>query len=374
MIPGGTRDFYDQDYEKKNYIISTIEKFYRKYGYRPLETPAFEMLSTLIDKGGSEIKDQIFVFDSLALRFDHTVPLIRFVKMRSDLPRPVKRYAIGKVWRNEDPQKNRYIEFTQADIDIVGAKDIISSLELLEIMENIFKEFNLPIQINVNHREFLNAISKDIPNREIFFRIIDKMDRFDRNYIEKELERNGIDKYYLQNLEKITLEDVKLYSEKAYEDLKAIGRKFNPFLVRGLDYYTGEIFEIRSMGITVGGGGRYSLFGERDNTGISIGVDRVYNIMNFNPNRKIIYIAWLDYEYAKEIANKIRDIIDVDMNISNRSLRKQLEYASKLYRYCIIVGEKEKLNNTVILRDLRNSKEKIISKDLLKQEIENLYR
>ncbi len=365
MIPAGFRDFSLDAYRKKYHIIEIIKKYFVLYGYQPLETPAFEYLSTLTKKGGEEIKEQIFYFDDLGLRFDHTVPLMRFVSDHLELPKPFKRYAIGKVWRNEEPQKMRYREFTQADADIIGVKEIYASQELLEMTYKVFQELNLPITITINHKAFLEELAKDIEDKGFFFRTLDKMDRFGKEWVKKELSKKGINETIVDELEQMTLEDVKSYSEKAYQDLVSLPGQFNPFLVRGLDYYTGELFEIKTTKahVSIGGGGRYDgMFGSDYNVGISYGVDRIYDIYPWNGERKGVFVAWVkEYNYAKEIANILRNSgIQTQLNLQERSLKKQLEYASKFYNWVIIVGPRDKEAKTLTLRNLKESKEKTI--------------
>ncbi|MEM1688863.1 MAG: HisS family protein [Candidatus Anstonellales archaeon] len=369
---GGVREYFDKDYRKLKYILDTIEKIYASYGYRPLETSVFEDLNILLKKGGEEIREQIFRFDRIGLRFDHTVPLIRFAEEHKELPRPIKRYSIGKVYRNEDPQRMRYIEFIQADIDVVGSNSIYSTLEILEIAELVLSSLGLSAQIEVNDRRFLDGVVADLDDdqRSFLFRTVDKIGRFGERWVREQIERKGISMKYLDILLRSDLETVKDYSKEAYDTLSRIGRKFNPTLVRGLDYYTGEIFEVSIAGInvSVGGGGRYSMFSEKHNVGISLGVSRLYDLIDYKDHIRSIFIAWIDeFEYADSIAKELRKRgLAVEINTEDRSLRKQLEYASKYYGKCIIVGRKEKEEQSVVVRDLKKGEQNIISvKELL---------
>ncbi|MCS7122933.1 MAG: histidine--tRNA ligase [Candidatus Micrarchaeota archaeon] len=361
---GGVREYFDRDYRKLKYILDTVESVYRSYGYIPLETSIFESLDVLTKKGGEEIREQIFHFQRLGLRFDHTVPLMRFVSENRDLPRPVKRYSIGKVYRNEDPQRMRYIEFIQADVDVVGSESINSTLEVIEIASEALRRLGISYRIKMNDRRFLNGVVEELDEstRLNFFRIVDKMDRFGREWVENELERNRIPTRPFRILLDADLETVKSYSDAAYRTLSNIDGVFSPTLVRGLDYYTGEIFEIVSEGLSlsIGGGGRYSMFDEPNNVGISIGISRIYDLVDYRESERSVFIAWIgdSYGYAREIARLLRDSGRVvELNTESRSLRKQLEYASKRYRVCIIVGNKEQTQRKVVLRDMVRSEQ-----------------
>jgi len=365
MLPPGVRDFVG---EKRRKLLSIIEEVFRLYGYRYMETPALEYLSTLTEKGGEEIKEQIFYCEKEGLRFDHTVPLMRYVRDHPEIPKPFKRYAIGKVWRNEEPQKMRYREFVQADVDIIGVKEIWASQELLEIAEEVFRRLEIQPIIRVNHKAFLLELAKDIEDKGFFFRTLDKIDRFGKDWVKQELEKKGIDGEIVDRLSKMTLEDVRGYSEKAYEDLKVLGRTFDPFLVRGLDYYTGELFEfgIEGVNVSVGGGGRYDgMFGSDYNVGISFGVDRIYDIWEKEFPPKGLFIAWIkEKEFANEAASFFRrHNIPTELNLQERSLKKQLEYASKHYRWVAIIGPKEAQERKITLRDLAQSKEETLNLD-----------
>lgn len=371
---GGVREYFDKDYRKLKYILDVVESVYRSYGYTPLETSIFEPIEVLTKKGGEEIKEQIFYFDRLGLRFDHTVPLMRFVSENRDLPRPIKRYSIGKVYRNEDPQRMRYIEFIQADVDVVGSESIYSTLEVIEIVSEALRRLGIDHKIKMNDRRFLNKVVEDLneSSRSTFFRVVDKMDRFGREWVENELERNGITIKPFRVLLEADLETVKSYSEEAYKVLSKINGVFSPTLVRGLDYYTGEIFEIVTEGVNVsiGGGGRYSMFDEPNNVGMSIGISRIYDLVEYRESDRPLFIAWIgdSYRYAKEIGKLLREAGRVvEINIEDRSLKKQLEYASKRYRNCIIVGEREQAQRKVILRDMIRSKQLELSLDELLQ-------
>lgn len=359
---GGVKEYYGKDYDKLKWIIENIEKIYRSYGYKGLENSTFESMDILTKKGGEEIKEQIFYFDRIGLRFDHTLPLIRFSMENKELPRPIKRYCIGKVYRNEEPQRMRYIEFIQADVDIVGTTSIYSTLEILEVISKALELLGLSYKIYKNDRRFLDKLTEDIDNdkKAFFFRTIDKLDRFGREWVKAQLNKLNIDKYF-DILENISLEEVKNYSEEAYKALLAIPGRFKPTMVRGLDYYTGEIFEIVTdkANLSIAGGGRYGMFDELNNVGGSIGVSRIYDLLDYSLSKKELFIAWIDsYDYAKTIANSLRSLgWDVDMNTENRTLRKQLEYASKNYKYVVILGKNEEQKKLIKVKNLETSQQ-----------------
>ncbi len=360
---GGIREYFGQEYRKLKWILDNIEETFKLHGYIGYDGSIFESLDILLKKGGEEIKEQIFYFDNIGLRFDHTIPLIRYISENRDLPRPIKRYTIGKVFRNEEPQKMRYIEFIQADIDIVGSSTIWSTLDILDTINKALSKFNLQYVINMNDRRFLDKFVEDLDQefRSKFFRIIDKIDRFGPIWVRENLEKEQIPVRYLDELLNIKLEDVENYSKEAYDRMLALPCHFKPTMVRGLDYYSAEIFEISvpNLNISIGGGGRYSLFDEKDNVGMSIGVSRLFDLVDYKETNRKVFLAWLDdIEYAKSIANHLRSIgIVVDMNTENRNLRKQLEYASKIYDKVIIVGKKEKEKKTIVLRDMKKSEQ-----------------
>lgn len=363
---GGVREYFGYEYRKLRWILDNIERVFRSNGYIGYEGSVFESLDILMKKGGEEIKEQIFYFGNLGLRFDHTIPLIRYVSENKDLPRPIKRYTIGKVFRNEDPQRMRYIEFIQADVDIVGSSSIYSTLDVLHTIQSVLKLFNIDYVIYMNDRRFLDKFVEDIDfnHRSKFFRIVDKIDRFGKTWVKDSLEKEGMPSKYLDRLLEMKLEDIKSYSEEAYNVMSQLPCQFKPTMVRGLDYYSGEIFEIAvpNLNVSIGGGGRYSLFDEKNNVGMSIGVSRLYDLIDYKDSEKRVFIAWIDeIEYARYVAEHLRDKgLVVDINTEERSLKKQLEHASKLYDKVIIVGKKEKEKKSVILREMKKSEQKEI--------------
>lgn len=393
--PKGMRDFLPEQMIKREEALDKIRGTFREYGFRPLETPAIEKMDVLERKCGEEIKGQIFrVEDDLGLRFDLTVPLARVVTSGT-FQRPFKRYAIGRAWRKEEPQKGRLREFWQADIDIIGTKGMEAEAELLscasECLRRIgFKQF----RIRVNNRKILSGLMNTlrIKDETALFRIIDKLDKrgesFVREELEKILKKEQVDEIFSFMLsrgrdeEKLSLAS-KYDKEGADElrDLLVYGKDYGLSLdidfslVRGLDYYTGPVFEIsisKEIG-SVAGGGRYdsllSLYGQGDcATGISLGIERLMALMEKGEKQTLTtaYVAPIKeefYSYGVEVVKELRDKgIRAEIDLNKRNLRKQLDYANALsIPFVLIVGEKEKKEKKVTLRDMKSGKESLLS-------------
>ncbi|OYT41720.1 MAG: histidine--tRNA ligase [Candidatus Aenigmarchaeota archaeon ex4484_224] len=408
LPPKGTKDLLPEDAIEFQKLVDLVRSVYEKYGFNPLITPAFESFKLLsIKKGlGEAVKDEIYYFKDkagreLGLRFDLTMPLARVVANNPQLPKPFKRYQIAKVWRYDNPQRLRYREFWQADIDIVGSESVLADVECLaavcEILEKIgFKEFF----IRVSSRKILEDLVKDLVKKEDrakVFRIIDKMDKIGREGVLKELEKMGLNgKEILERINfKGKLKDgisflrgkVEEENLKEIEDLFEISKvygidKFLVFdlsLVRGLDYYTSLVYEVYlGEKVSCGGGGRYDdlvyeLSGKRiPATGISLGLTRIFEIMKERKmveKRKSLSKVFVGYtsesvlELAIEILRKIREEnISSEIELMGRNLKKQLSYANKMgIRFFVIVGEKEAKENKVRIKDLKTGKEEVVS-------------
>jgi histidyl-tRNA synthetase len=415
--PRGTRDFLPEEMIRLEYVMNTFKKIFEKYGFENFETPTFENFELLAAKGGGGdlIKDQIYYFKDksdreLGLRFDLTVPLARVVANNPQLPKPFKRYCVGKVWRYEEIRKDRFREFWQCDIDTVGSSSMESDTEILavvvEVLETLgFKKFC----IKLNNRKILTGLIELIqaPEEKKFdiFRTIDKLDKLDKDSVKNELENVGLDENQITQLFKlIKLEGSPEYVLKKGEDiliktkigleglneLKEIVNfsKIYGFadkividfsLARGLDYYTGPIFEaVDTSGKNIGslaGGGRYDelieLFGGRPSpaTGISFGIERIIEIMkeekmlDLCKTKVKVFVANVNENVKKEaikIAKKLRkEGINCQTDLMKRSLTKQLEFADSLgIPYVIIIGPEELKKNKVKLRDMKLKKEK----------------
>lgn len=402
--PKGMRDFLPEEMVMRNSVFEKIETIYRKYGYRPLETPALEYLETLKAKAGEGIEGEIFeVAESngkteYGLRFDLTVPLAR-VAANSAEPKPFKRYCISRVWRKEEPQRGRFREFWQADIDIIGSKGTRAEAELLTVAREVLLSlgFQKP-RILLNSRKIMNAIIDKLnmgDNIDDILRILDKTDKIGEAAVRTELKKlvgeqatldilalvkmTGTNEQKLANIESVCKEGV--------EELREILSPC-PFeieidlaMVRGLGYYTGPVFEIKlseNMG-TVAAGGRYDdllgLYGQKDcATGISIGVERLITLLNerrspvYHPMKtySLVFVGCVDqefYSYASKVASELRkSSIAAETDLNNRTLRKQMDYANSLaIPYFVVIGENEVRDNIVTLKNMETGKEEKLS-------------
>jgi len=414
--PKGTRDFLPEEMVRREYVIETIKRIFVAYGFDEIQTPVFEKWELLTKKCGEDIKQQIFEFEDkagrkLGLRFDLTVGMARVIANNPQLPKPVKRYCIAPVWRYEEVTAGRKREFYQADIDIVGSKSMEAEAECIACAVDCLKALGFEdFKIYINNRKILDGILKFVSisekkNLEIF-RIIDKLEKIGKENVEKELEKIGIKKEKIKKLMKIIsfkgkqeilerLEELKKIkiAEEGIKELKEI-YKFSKFygfsnflfvnlsLARGLDYYTGPIFEIvakakKQVG-SIAGGGRYDnlieLLGGRPTpaTGISLGIERIIEIMKTErmldlPRTKVkVFVANVNEkmkEKAVEVAQKLRkEGIPCQTDLMGRNLKKQLEFANSLgVPFCIIVGEKEVKENKFKLKNMKEKTEESLS-------------
>ncbi|MCX8167039.1 MAG: histidine--tRNA ligase [Candidatus Micrarchaeota archaeon] len=385
----GMRDYLPEYQSKLNYLLDFVRQIYESYGYLPMDSPAMEDLDTLYKKSGEEIKNQIFkVEEKYGLRFDLTVPLARIVG-ENNFPKPFKRYAIGKVWRLEEPQKGRYREFYQADIDIVGCKSVEAEAELLSCVTTILNKLKIDYTIHVNDRRILNVLLDRFRflNKEKAMRILDKIDKLEKEEVKNQLKNEGDAESLFEYLSEFSaikeeqkqLEKIKEISLEVYEDLKqlkelcnsyGIAYKLDLFLVRGLAYYTGLVFEIKAKNFdfSIAGGGRYdnllALYGKKDYaTGISLGIDRILLILdqaNFQfKTRKKIYVISdsMTYNECIKLATMLRTKnLIVELDLMKRNMTKQLEFADKLgYDYVFIFCEHEKKNNNLIIKNMKKN-------------------
>ncbi len=393
--PKGMRDYLPEDMVTREDIIEKIKKIYKKYGYLPRDSPALEKLTVLNAKSGEEIKGQIFRIenDDTGLRFDLTVPLARMCSNTS-FPKPFKNYCIGKVWRREEPQKGRFREFYQADVDVIGCQNVRAEAELLTIANEVLDEFKFKERkILLNNRKILNALSKNIGienQKDKVFRELDKIDKIGKeNAIEKIEQIIGKEKtkeffsmLKLNGTNKEKLEAAKKINEEGAKELEEILQlcdfeiQIDLTLVRGLGYYTGPVYEIKlSKDIgTIIAGGRYDnlleLYGQKEcAVGISIGIERLLFLLKERKkgpdSRTDVFIASVKgyYEYSIEIAGKLRSLgISCQTDLNERNLKKQFDYANSLnIPYIIIVGEKEKNENKATLRDMKTGNEEMIN-------------
>lgn len=404
--PKGMRDFLPEDMIVRNQVVGQIENQYRKYGYRPIETPAIEYLETLSAKAGGEIEGEIFSLEGkeLALRFDLTVPLAR-VAATNSFPKPFKRYCISRVWRKEEPQRGRFREFWQADVDIIGSKEMRCEAELLTLARQTLIEFGFPNpRILINNRKIMSAILNKLDlgkNGNEILRILDKTDKIGENAVTTELKKIVGEKSTEEILKLIKmggtnenkLKTVDQICKEGADELREIIKmcdfeiEVDLALVRGLGYYTGPIFEVqlsKEMG-SIAGGGRYDnllgTYGQSDcATGISIGVERLITLMKEKQSEQSgrktytsVFIGCVKpefYEYSFKVAEELRSAgISAETDLNNRNLRKQMDYANSLgIPYFVVVGEREMKEKTITLKNMvTGNEEKITISEAIKK-------
>lgn len=400
----GTKDIGPEEMRRLLFVFDTCRKVFEKYGFAPLETPAFENFELLAAKGGEGVKDEIYYFKDkggreLGLRFDMTVGMARFIANNPNIQKPFKRYAFGKVWRYDNPQAMRWREFYQLDIDTIGSPQVETDVECLACFCECLDELGIKgYYIRVNNRNLLKSFlaSKGVPEKSLdsWFRIIDKLDKIGKGGVEKELLEKGFDKKtvkdVLDNLEKVSENYEKLKSMEGYQELARLTElaksyniseklKFDISLVRGLEYYTGLVFEIgiRDVRMSLGGGGRYDKmiksFGGPDlpATGISFGLSRLIQYMEENSlfilpkNIVKVFVANVDEKskyYAMEVAQKLRKAgIATETDLLGKKLGKQLEYASSGgIPFVAIIGGDEIRQKSVKLRNMKTGKEEMV--------------
>ena len=439
-IPKGTRDFLPEQVTKRNYIFKLIKDVFIRYGYLPISTPVMENLSTLTGKYGEEGDQLLFKVlnngDYLAkadenalanrdssrltpsiakrgLRYDLTVPFARYVVMhQNDLQFPFKRYALEPVWRADRPQKGRYQEFYQCDVDVIGTKSLMCEAELVSIMDEVFNSLNIPVTIKVNNRKVLYGIAEvsGISSEFSAFAIaIDKLDKIGEQAVIDELKRKGLEKTSVEKAMMLIKSNSLDALDKAFDESE-IGRsglnelrsfhdyadpvghandvKFDATLARGLSYYTGCIFEVVAKNINMGsiaGGGRYDdltgVFGLKDisGVGVSFGAERIYDIMeeldlfpqeDLVTTKAIILAMDMDsHVYGFQKATQLRRAgISVDLYPEPAKFRKQMKYANqRKFPYVIIVGESERSSNSMTLKEMETGTQQSVSvEDLIR--------
>ena len=397
----GTRDFLPPESLRREKFLETIRKTYREFGFLPWDTPALERAELLLSKGGEEIREEIYVFRDkggreIGLRFDLTLPTARVLAENRDMPLPVKRYMIGKVWRYDRPQAGRYREFTQADVDIFGSRELLADAEVVACVYEALKRSGIGVTVQVNDRRLLDSISDylGIPRekRQGFYRALDKWYKVGEEGVRREL--GPLEKYlngfleFNRELSEIPeptgdIKELKGEILRLGELLDSFGVSwtYNPFVVRGLDYYTGPVFEsFADRPLSLASGGRYDqliyLLGGRDipATGMSIGVDRVLDLYGESlrtPAEAEVYVAVIP-GYEKEAIGVSREIRSVGtrvfMDVSGRKLSKQLADAERRgIRYVVIVG-KETEGGKVIVKDMEQMTQKEVPLTQLPQQ------
>ena len=446
-IPKGTRDFGPLEMAKRNYIFNTIKSVYALYGFLQIETPAMETLQTLMGKYGEEGDKLLFKIlnsgDFLSkvsveelqehnplrlaarlcekgLRYDLTVPFARYVVMhRDELQLPFKRYQIQPVWRADRPQKGRYREFYQCDADVVGSDSLINEVELMQIVDTVFTRFGVRVCIKINNRKILSGIAETIGEADKIVDItvaIDKLDKIGLDNVNEELRNDGISEEAIAKLQPIislsgtndeklnVIAEVLKDSEiglKGVEEtrfildtLKSCGLnneiELDLTLARGLNYYTGAIFEVKALDVQIGsitGGGRYDnltgIFGMPglSGVGISFGADRIYDVLNtldLYPKdavnaTQLLFINFGDKEtaYCMPAVSKARVAgIRTEMYPDSAKMKKQMSYANaKHIPFVALAGENEMNEGKFTLKNMETGEQKLVSAEDLIAEV-----
>lgn len=438
-IPKGTRDFSPEEMAKRNYIFNTIRDVYHLYGFQQIETPAMENLSTLMGKYGEEGDKLLFkilnsgdCFSGISeedlmeknavkfgakacekgLRYDLTVPFARYVvQHRNEISFPFKRYQIQPVWRADRPQKGRYREFYQCDGDVVGSDSLLNEVELIQIMNEVFDRFGIRVAIKMNNRKILSGIAEVLGEADKIVDItvaIDKLDKIGIDNVNEELRSKGLTEDSIEKLQPIimlqgsnreklsVLKEVLKTSEialKGIEEMEYILDHLEPLelktqldldltLARGLNYYTGAIFEVKALDVQIGsitGGGRYDnltgVFGLNgvSGVGISFGADRIFDVLNqleLYPadsllTTQVLFVNFGESEVAHilPIINKLRNSgIRTELYPESAKMKKQMGYAdNKKIPYVAIVGENEINENKINLKNMLTGEQTLVN-------------
>ncbi len=396
----GMRDFLPEEARKRQFVFAKCRQVFEKYGFQPLETPAVEPLELLTAKGGGgdEIENEIYSFKdkgdrSLGLRYDLTVGTARVVAS-SALAKPFKRYYIDKVWRYDRPQAGRYREFTQADIDIFGVRGVDADVECLLVTKRAFDALGFKeYAIKANSKKLLEALMVEcgIPAGQQLdaLRSIDKLDKVGWEGVEEELDARGVEGKeklvgFLKSNKRLECEELDTLIAKC--EALGVPVEYDATLVRGLEYYTGNVFEIRAGGKwSCGGGGRYDnmvqLYGGQETpaVGISFGIERVIQLMdeagimpNIPPADVLVAAAKDEVrDKAAEIAEALRDKgINCEIDLSGRTLSKQFDYAnSKGIPKVVVLGPREIEAGEANVKDMSSGEEKKVKLDELAKEL-----
>ena len=442
-IPKGTRDFGPQEMSRRNYIFNTIREVYSLYGFQQIETPAMENLSTLMGKYGEEGDKLLFKIlnsgdflrgipsDDLAagatghlaaqlcekgLRYDLTVPFARYVvQHREELALPFRRYQIQPVWRADRPQKGRYREFYQCDADVVGSDSLLCEVELMQIIDEVFRRFGIRVCIKINNRKILSGIAEMIGEADKIVDItvaIDKLDKIGLEAVNEELREDGICEEAIQKLQPIinlsgtneekiaTMRQVLAGSEVGQKGIDEVEYVLNTLsnqnnqntltnpleldltLARGLNYYTGCIFEVKALDVEIGsitGGGRYDnltgIFGMPgiSGVGISFGADRIYDVLNqldlypeaVTTATQVLFINFGEKETAYSlpiIAGLRAQGVRCEIYPDASKMKKQMQYANqKAIPFVAMTGETEMAEGKVMLKNMQTGEQKLVA-------------
>lgn len=438
-IPKGTRDFIPVEMIRRNYIFDTIKSVFQLYGYLPIETPAMENLSTLLGKYGEEGDKLLFrilnsgdflskadrhdiensdtaklsgQISEKGLRYDLTVPFARFVvQHRNELTFPFKRYQIQPVWRADRPQKGRYREFYQCDVDVIGSNALINEAELIQMIDEVFEKLRVSVSVKLNNRKILAGIAEKIGEKEKLIDItvaIDKLDKTSLENVNNEMKEKGISSDAIQKLQPILqmqgtdeekLDFLKQYLQDSPTGIQGIDEIQEVFgylksadischyeldltLARGLNYYTGAIIEVKANDAQIGsicGGGRYDdltgIFGMpgTSGVGVSFGADRIYDVMNeldLFPEKQTsstqVFFVNFGQEEAKYCLNLVKQIreagISCELFPESAKMKKQMAYADKQQiPFVVIVGKNEMDSGLLTVKEMQTGEQKNIS-------------
>ena len=440
-IPKGTRDFSPEEMMRRTYIFDTIRGVFRLFGYAPLETPSMENLSTLLGKYGDEGDKLLFkILNSgdyaaklqpeeltqaskiceKGLRYDLTVPFARYVvQHQNDIAFPFKRYQIQPVWRADRPQKGRYREFYQCDVDVIGSRSLLNEVELVAIVEKVFAKLGIAVTLKMNNRKILYGIAEMMGHADKMIDItvaIDKLEKIGLDNVKAELAERGIDEAAVAKLQPIlelsgttaekleTLAELLASSETGMLGIEEMRTVFGYIaklgisldveldlsLARGLNYYTGAIFEVKAKDYAIGsicGGGRYDnltgIFGMPDvsGVGISFGADRIYDVMTglelfpeeLNCSTKVLFVNLGEEECMaslKAVAQLREQGISAEVYPDGGKMKKQMEYANRRsIPYVAIIGSNELAEGKVTLKNMRTGEQAVVGVDSLAEQL-----
>ena len=432
-IPKGTRDFSPAEMMRRTYIFETIKSVFRTYGFAPLETPAMENLSTLLGKYGDEGDKLLFkILNSgdyasglndeqirnasqiceKGLRYDLTVPFARYVvQHQNEISFPFKRYQVQPVWRADRPQKGRYREFYQCDVDVIGSRSLLNEVELIEIVERVFAKLKINVTLKMNNRKILYGIAEAIGHADKMIDItvaIDKLEKIGLDNVKAELAERGLEQEAIEKLQPILelsgtnaeklskLRDVIGCSETGCKGIDEMSEIFGyveklgielPIeldlsLARGLNYYTGAIFEVKAMDYAIGsicGGGRYDdltgIFGlpNTSGVGISFGADRIYDVMvgldlfpeevNFSTKVLFVNLGAEEQMASMRIMHSLRDAgIAAEIYPESAKMKKQMEYANRrMIPFVVIIGGNELQEQKATVKNMRTGEQTAVA-------------
>ena len=434
-IPKGTRDFSPAEMMRRTYIFETIKGVFRTYGFAPLETPSMENLSTLLGKYGDEGDKLLFkILNSgdyaaglndeqvrnaskiceKGLRYDLTVPFARYVvQHQNEICFPFKRYQVQPVWRADRPQKGRYREFYQCDVDVIGSRSLLNEVELIEIVERVFAKLGINVVLKMNNRKILYGIAEAIGHADKMMDItiaIDKLEKIGIDNVKAELAERGLEAEAIDKLQPILelagtngeklakLAEVIGCSETGVKGIEEMTEIFGyveklglqlPIeldlsLARGLNYYTGAIFEVKALDFAIGsicGGGRYDdltgIFGlpNTSGVGISFGADRIYDVMvgldlfpeEVNFTTKVLFVNLGEDEKlaSLRIIKSLRDAgVAAEIYPESAKMKKQMEYANRrMIPYVVIIGSNELSEGKATVKNMRSGEQQTVAFD-----------